>query len=293
LTKSYEIEVVEAPQAGSDEIYATAGGRYIKFADDGPEEIDADEAIGTPGALGPARARAAGGGFDPSACLSDIWQCFSDLLNGRSQTVNFLATNPDTGEKKYSTARKQAKIGIAQVSMSPQLQPDPGQPLVQTQPCLLVWQGSYYGTECPVITAPQGSAIVGANNGGGSGLVAAGDGNILSHNGGQLVAAGAGNLIGADGSSLIGTDGSSLVGPDGSSLVGPDGSSLVAAGGLNGTNGLLIAGGPNAMRPSTADLVAAGGLNLIGTDGSSLVAAGAGNLLGQEASGLVPENGLP
>ena len=104
-------------------------------------------------------------------------------------------------------------------------------------------------------------------------LVAAGAGNILSHNGGQIVAAGGLNLVGADGGSLVGADGGSLVGADGGSLVAAGagnvvavtGSQIVAAGGLN----MVAAGGGN--------IVAAGGLNMVAAGAGNLVAAGAGN----------------
>jgi hypothetical protein len=304
LTKSYEVEVVEAPQGGSNEIYATAGGRYIRFAGDGPEEIDPDEAVRRDPSLRSTPTAASARRFDFLGCLANIWTCFSDLMNGRSQTVNSAEGSSDSDEKKYSTTRKTAKIGVAQVSMSSDLQADPSQPEVQLQACLLVWQSSYYGTKCPVITAPGGAAIVGASNGGAAGLMATGA-SVLSHNGGQLVPKGQGQLVGADASSLIGTDGSSLVGTDASSLIGLDGSSLAAVDGLDGSNGVLIAGGPNAIRPATADLQNAGGMELIGFDGSSRAGGSPGlrgassifvpadAILGQQASGLVPENGLP
>ena len=77
-------------------------------------------------------------------------------------------------------------------------------------------------------------------------MVAAGAGNILSHNGAQIVAAGGLNLIGADGASLV------------------------------------AAGAGNLVAAGAGNLVAAGGLNLVAGAGGAIVAAGAGNLVGPD-----------
>ncbi len=290
LTKSIEIDVIPAPKFGSDEIYKTANGQYFQFAADGLKKLTADQAGAAArptlaGALTPRR--------DLVGCLFDLWNCVSSLFNGRSQTISSLDGDGTVSRpRKVSLASEQAQLGIAQIAMGPNLQAFPGQPVIVTQDCIVLYQRVYYLTKCPVITAPGGAALVGANNGGGAGIVAAGGGNILGNHGGAIVAAGAGNLIGSDGATLIGSDGASIVAAGAGNLVGNAGNTMVAAGGLNQTNGIVAAGGGNAIQPDTAGIVAAGGLNLIGSDGASIVAAGAGNLVGNGGNTLIQPGGL-
>lgn len=75
----------------------------------------------------------------------------------------------------------------------------------------------------------------------GAQLVAAGAGNVLSHNGGTLVAAGGLNLVAAGGLNLVAAGGGNLVAAGGLNLVAAGAGNLVAAGGLN----LVAAGGGN------------------------------------------------
>ena len=282
LTKSIELRVIEGPAGGSNEIYKTAGGRYIQFGDEGPVEIDADQGAAQELVVRESRRPAARNLF---GCLADLWGCVSSLFNGTSKTINQLDGDGTISRpKKVKEASARVQLGVAQIAMGPRLAPYPGTPVIQTQDCLVVFENVVYSTHCPVITAPDGTALVGANFGFGPGLVAAGGGNVLSHNGGQIVAAGAGNMVAAGAGNLIGADGASLI--------GADGASIVAAGGLNASNGIVAAGGLNAIQPDTAGIVAAGGLNLIGADGASIVAAGAGNLIGADGASIVAAGGL-
>ena len=96
-------------------------------------------------------------------------------------------------------------------------------------------------------------------------LVAAGGGNVLSHNGAQIVAAGGGNMVAAGAGNLVAAGGGNIVAAGAGNIVAAGGGNLVAAGGGN----IVAAGGGN--------IVAAGGLNMVAAGAGNMVAAGAGN----------------
>ena len=126
-------------------------------------------------------------------------------------------------------------------------------------------------------------------------IVAAGAGNVLSHNGAQIVAAGGGNILSHNGGQLVAAGGLNLVAAGGLNLVAAGAGNLVAAGGLNlvaaGAGNIVAAGGGNLVAAGAGNLVAAGGGNLVGPDGASLVAAGAGNMVAAGAGNLVGPDG--
>jgi hypothetical protein len=74
-------------------------------------------------------------------------------------------------------------------------------------------------------------------------MVAAGAGNILSHNGGVMVAAGAGNIKAESGAPMVAAGAGNMVAAGAGNIVAAGGGDIVAAGSLN--------------RPSTLDVIAA------------------------------------
>ncbi len=113
-------------------------------------------------------------------------------------------------------------------------------------------------------------------------MVAAGAGNVLSHNGGQIVAAGGGNILSHNGGQMVAAGGLNMVAAGGLNMVAAGAGNLVAAGGQ-----IVAAGAGNIVAAGGGNMVAAGAGNLVGPDGGSLVAAGAGNMVAAGAGNMV------
>ncbi len=127
-------------------------------------------------------------------------------------------------------------------------------------------------------------------------LVAAGAGNILSHNGGQIVAAGGLNMIAAGAGGLVAAGAGNIVAAGAGNVVAVTGSQIVAAGGLN----MIAAGGGQIVAAGGLNMIAAGAGNLVGADGASLVGADGASLVGADGAsyslaqaGAAPARELP
>ncbi len=87
-------------------------------------------------------------------------------------------------------------------------------------------------------------------------MVAAGAGNVLSHNGAQIVAAGAGNMVAAGAGNMVAAGAGNMVAAGAGNIVAAGGGNIVAAGGLNlvaaGAGNMVAAGGGNYTLPDAA-----------------------------------------
>lgn len=98
-------------------------------------------------------------------------------------------------------------------------------------------------------------------------MVAAGAGNILSHNGGLIVAAGGLNLIGMDGASLVAAGAGNVISHNGGLILSQNGGQIVAAGagnvvGHNGSQFRLAQAPDAAPTPPPGSLTAAAGVEI-------------------------------
>jgi hypothetical protein len=106
-------------------------------------------------------------------------------------------------------------------------------------------------------------------------LVAAGAGNVLSHNGAAIVAAGGGNIVAAGAGNLVAAGGGNILVNNGGTMIEAGGGSIL----VNNGGNIVAAGAGNIVAAGGGNVVAAGGGNLASVDAAgNLVAAGAGNL---------------
>ena len=240
LTYAIEIDVV-AVKLG--EIWPTVGGRRIKKVDGGWKDVS-DEPV----------ARTAG--------LGEIWEWITGLFGNRSRTIN-----QTQAEASVSNAGKVKRVAnaysVGQIALDGTLDSNPVAPAIEDGTCVSASGAKVTSLRCKVVAARNNSALVGMSTVGGR-IVAAGAGNVISHNGGQIVAAGAGNILSHNGAQLVGPDGASLVGPDGASLIGADGATAIG--------------------PALAQLVGPDGASLVGPDGASLVGPDGASLVGPDGA---------